>query len=195
MKPKPVEKPAWWFKIQDQPGLRVLKEQLKGLEPLPTSRKTILDLGCAEGLIGKHFIDVFGADLVHGLEIVPERVEMARKLCSGYDNAVFSVANLDDLAATDRLLLPKYDVVLMLAIAHKLLDPNKAIRWAANKAKEHFVIRMPGRDRTFVDKRSNNVKVSPLKLLAPDFKLVSESLGGRDEMTLIFQRKCPAPGS
>lgn len=180
-----------WFKCGTAPGLRELKEQLIGLLEIKSdvSRASVLDLGCAEGLVGKYMIDTWGADLVHGIEIEPDRVEVAQRLCAGYINAFFMVGNLEDTAAVDKKLLPQYDVVLALAIVHKLKDPIAAIRWVGTKAKRLLVIRMPTASAAFRDPRSGMVKVSPIKTLSADFDLQTEVMGPRNELTLIFQRR------
>jgi 2-polyprenyl-3-methyl-5-hydroxy-6-metoxy-1,4-benzoquinol methylase len=183
-----------WFKIGEAHGLRFLKEQLKGLDDLPkwVSRAKVLDLGCAEGLIGKHCIDTLGADLVHGLEILPDRIKRAQALTEGYDNARFWVANLNNLPEVEKTIgaeLPeKYDVVLALAILHKLKDPAGVMRWAAARCSRTFVVRMPGYHDFFEDHRSKGARIEPDKILT-GWKRASDKQGPRNERTLIYTPK------
>ncbi len=179
------EETMGWFKLGDKPGMRFLKDQLKGLEPLQklARRATVLDCGCAEGLIGRWLMDTAGADVLHGIELVPERIEEARKQCAGYSSVRFEVG---DLAQEQDWLEPRYDVVLMLAILHKLRDPIEVLKRYADMA-EVIAIRLPTSERTFTDERSGNVKISPMKILR-GFDLVSDVLGPRNERTMIWQR-------
>lgn len=184
-----------WFKIGEAPGLRFLKEQLKGLDDLPkyASRASVLDLGCAEGLIGKHLIDTLGADLVHGVEIVEGRIKLAREQFSGYDNAKFWVGNLNNLPELEQTmapdLLPKYEVVLLLAILHKLKDPVAVLKWCASRCSRALVVRLPGYTPYFEDRRSKGQKVDPAAILGGGWQLCSDKQGPRNERTLIFRPK------
>ncbi len=181
-----------WFKIGTEPGLRFLKEQLSGLELLQDKapRARILDLGCAEGLIGKYYIDTFGADLVHGIEVDELRVDQARELCSGYENARFWVGNLNDLdkVESEAELLEQYDIVLVLAIIHKLKDPRKVLLWAARRSARYIAVRLPHASPEFRDARSGDQKIKPIDILATEFKLIQYRLGPRNEWTGIWER-------
>lgn len=176
-----------WFKIGDEPGLRELKYQMLGLEPLKgyAARASVLDLGCAEGLVGKFMVDVWGVDWVDGIEVVPARVEKAREICAGYHNMEFHVGNFD---APDSLpeLRSRYDIVLALAIAHKLKDPVGFIEWCAEKA-EVLAIRLPTKHKTFQSPRSKNIVVNPSAIL-DGWELVSGQPGPRNEWTGIWCR-------
>lgn len=185
-----------WFKIGSNPGYRFVKEQLTGLDKLQTwcQRASILDLGCAEGLIGKYYVDSVGADLLHGIESVPERVAEAQRQCAQYEvdgqkYVEFFCADLNDAAALAELpLRPRYDVVLALAILHKLKDPVGMLRWAAARCDQTLVVRMPGSEDSFSDKRSGGVVVEPAKILAGEWDLVIDRAGPRGERNLIFRR-------
>lgn len=184
-----------WFKIDGtQHGLRHLKEQLKGLEPLrpylPSA--SILDLGCAEGLIGKYCIDTWGANALTGIESVKERVELARQICAGYEDVKFIVGDADNLEAIRGQLLERYDVVLALAILHKLRDPWKAYRFLAKLCTKALVIRMPDPSPTFRDARSGNKEFDARSLTDHGFKLVAHGPGPRMEWTGIFERVRPS---
>lgn len=181
--------PIGWFKLGTADGLRSVGEQLKGLEQIrPFCRRgSILDLGCAEGAIGKHLVDTEGADLLHGIEAVPERVEAAQKACRGYEGVRFWAADLNAPEAVQGLLR-QYDVVLALAIAHKLKDPTAFARWAAAKAKQVIAIRMPTASAIFRDPRSDFRTFDPSKLLAK-WELIADGDGPRSERTMIWRRR------
>lgn len=180
---------AWFKDGTSGAGLRSVNEQLKGLDAIrPFCRRgSILDLGAAEGSIGKHFVDTEGADLLHGIEAVPERVEAARKACKGYEGVQFWAADLNAPEAVQGLLA-QYDVVLALAIAHKLTNPEKFARWAAGKARKVIAIRMPTASAIFRDPRSEYRSFDPGKLLSK-WDLIADGDGPRSERTMVWKRR------
>lgn len=127
-----------WFEIEGAAGDRTLKQQLKGLDDLMARvpGKTVLDVGCAEGLISMHLFD-HGAGWVHGLEVVAEHVTIANSL-RGARACTFDVAdaNIYEPVRT-------YSIVIMLAVLHKLRDPSAACQRFAAAAHELVVIRLP----------------------------------------------------
>lgn len=136
-----------WFKIKGvQDGDRTIDEQLLGLDPLAgmVSGKTVLDLGCAEGLIGRHLVDA-GAAQVDGVNVVDHELAAARRLNSNQPMRFYKahLGNHADRAALDTELLPQYDVVLLLSVLHKVKNPQAFLEWAVAKAAEAVVIRLP----------------------------------------------------
>lgn len=128
-------------------GDRTLEEQMMGLAPaLEECRgKTILDLGCAEGLIGREFARA-GASSVLGIELLESHLEVARKACAGYPQMRFICSNL--LTYIERLSGQKpqqFDIVLALGIIHKLPDPGVPLRFAAQSARELLIFRAPAK--------------------------------------------------
>jgi 2-polyprenyl-3-methyl-5-hydroxy-6-metoxy-1,4-benzoquinol methylase len=107
-----------WYQIPGvQVGDRTLSEQLIGLEPLfeLAPGKTILDLGCAEGLISLELMNA-GAVLTHGVEAVGSRVDHAREHFQSRD-AAFYHADLNEFGGAPPVgLLESYDIVLLLSI-------------------------------------------------------------------------------
>jgi len=131
-----------WFKIAGvQEGDRTLELQMLGLEPAlqAAAGKTVLDLGCAEGLIAREFAER-GAREVDGIEVVAEHVTIGREICKGLP-VNLAVGNIDKLALEP---LGGWDVVLMLAVLHKTRDPERVLRAFAGAARELLVIRLPG---------------------------------------------------
>lgn len=178
-----------WFEIDGrQRGDRTLAEQMLGLEPLlgEVAGRSVLDLGCAEGLIALELLKA-GATRAHGAEAVPSRVAAACDLCAGRP-AVFFVAELETFAASPPdWLLPAYDVVLLLSIAHKFQDPEAFIRAAARRAAELVPIRLPA--PVVVDPRSGHRPVAVPEVMASEgFTLWHEAPGPRREWVGLFRR-------
>jgi 2-polyprenyl-3-methyl-5-hydroxy-6-metoxy-1,4-benzoquinol methylase len=135
-----------WFKIPGvRDGDRTLKEQMIGLEPAlaEAKGKTVLDLGCAEGLIAREFARA-GAKQVVGIELLAAHLAVAKAQCRGLDNISFICAHLGDYIVTLESI-PQYDIVLALGIIHKLHDPAVPLRFAAQSAKSLVLFRAPAK--------------------------------------------------
>ncbi len=156
-----VMKPKAWFDMKRGAFERTLVDQMKGLRPVVDEFRaskargkplTCLDVGCAEGLIGMEMAKA-GAIHVHGVELVPDRVADANRV-RGSLPCSFEAANVCTYT-------PKrtYDVLLALAILHKLPDPSATLyRLVHNYCQRLVVIRLPaGRGPLVIDPRSNNV--------------------------------------
>lgn len=142
-----------WFSTDGRPGDRTLEQQLLGLDLLLSScrGKTILDAGAAEGLISIELARR-GALAVHGIEIVPEHVEVGRKL-KGDLPVTFEVGDLNVWQPRR-----KYDVVIALAILQKVKDPTALAMTLADAARELIVLRLPPAVAPNVlDPRSGNI--------------------------------------
>ena len=182
-----------WFKLRGvQDGDRTVTEQLTGLGAVCRDAfgKTVLDLGCAEGLIGLHMINRCGAQMVHGLSIVKTEIAVARELAKGARGpAKFFHADLNNFAkietANPPLLLPKYDVVLLLSILHKLKNPEDILNRMLKYAAATVVIRLPR--PVIVDVRSSNRRFDVRAHMQKTHTLVEEPKGPRDEWMGIFE--------
>jgi 2-polyprenyl-3-methyl-5-hydroxy-6-metoxy-1,4-benzoquinol methylase len=122
---------------------RTLDEQMRGLrEAFPEAKgKTVLDLGCAEGLIGREFA-LAGASRVVGIESLEEHLTVARIACADAPQMEFVQAYLQDwIAAHDPP--EQFDVVLALGIIHKIGDPGWALRFACRSCRELLLFRAP----------------------------------------------------
>ena len=133
-----------WFKV---PGIRpegdrTLDEQMMGLAPglAECKGKTVLDLGCAEGMISREFA-LAGAGEVVGIELLDSHLEVARKVCAGL-RVHFVCAHLDDYIAAQGKIV-QHDIVLALGIIHKIPDPVVPLRFAARSAKDLLLFRAP----------------------------------------------------
>ncbi len=128
-----------WLKIPDvQDGDRTLEEQMAAVWPAVEEArgKTVLDLGCCEGLIALEFAKA-GAKSVLGIEFVSDHLVVARELCAGYPMQ-FRQWNLCE--AQPESPMP-HDVVLALGIIHKLEYPERGLRFAARSAKDLLLLR------------------------------------------------------
>lgn len=127
-----------WFKIPGiQDGDRTLDEQIIAVRPAiaEAAGKTVLDMGCAEGLLGIEFARA-GAKHVHGLDAVLGHLEVAERMRRGVPNITFQLCDLNALPAA----MP-HDIVLALGIIHKLHEPEAGLRWAAACTKGLLLIR------------------------------------------------------
>lgn len=127
-----------WLKIPDvQDGDRTLAEQMAAVWSAveEAKGKTVLDLGCCEGLIGLEFAKA-GAT-VFGIEFVEDHLVVARKLCAGYPMQ-FKQWNLCEAQPDEPM---PHDIVLALGIIHKLEHPERGLRFAARSAKDLLLLR------------------------------------------------------
>lgn len=174
--------------MDGQDGDRTIDEQAIGLEDYDFTGKMVLDLGCAEGLISAYAL-MEGATLVHGCEIINDHLRVARRLMAG-KKAQFFEMDLNNFKQSHKntisQMLPRYDVVLMLAIAHKLKHPAAFIEYAASLA-DSLIIRLPA--RILSDKRSGFKPIDVPLLLSNDFELIAEPDGPRGEWMGIFERR------
>lgn len=174
-----------WFIAEGRDGDRTLEMQTLGLDPLFDEAKgaTILDVGCAEGLIAIELAKA-GAD-VHGIEIVPGHIEIARRL-RGTLACRFEVADANDYRPET-----EYDIVLLLAILHKLKDPSAACAKFALAAKNLVVMRLPPEHApTVVDERSDYVPHDMKAVMTwYGFELERVTRGSFAEWTGYFRKR------
>lgn len=139
-----------WFRTQEYDGDRTLEQQLIGLEELlaKASGMTVLDVGCAEGLIGRELLER-GASQVHGIDTVGEYIQRAKRN-QGRHGATFAVANGEAFEPGE------YDIVLLLAVLHKMKMPMTTAIKFGRAAKRMCVVRLPPAGATFRDPRSGN---------------------------------------
>tara|TARA_R110000868_G_scaffold103974_1_gene286007 strand:- start:202 stop:759 length:558 start_codon:yes stop_codon:yes gene_type:complete len=181
-----------WFKIPGvRDGDRTLKEQMIGLEPAlaEAKGKTVLDLGCAEGLIAREFARA-GAKHVVGIELLAAHLAMAKVQCRDINNIEFICAHLGDyIAALESI--PHYDIVLALGIIHKLHDPAVPLRFAANSAKSLVLFRAPAKKYDgLIKSKHTEYKVNVPKLMqAEGFAEERLITGVRGEAVQYWRRK------
>lgn len=180
-----------WFVIPEQLGDRTLDEQMLGLKPalMECGGRTVLDIGCAEGLIGFEFAKA-GAAHVHGIEVVQDHIQTAYRLREKLKltkAVTFEVADLGELPAPTK----QYDIVLALGVAHKLKEPAVGIRWAAKASRDLVVIRFSAGtvDTVLRSKRYSGKCDVNAEMKKAGFTVERTEAGPRDE-TVTYYRKC-----
>lgn len=177
-----------WFVIPGvQDGDRTLAQQVKGLEGIDFHGQTVLELACAEGLMSKWMIER-GAKSVDGIDIIAENTKEAWRQCTGLPCS-FRVLDLNDLW---RLFdLPQYDIVMALAVLHKLKRPAFAAAQFAALAKKTFVVRLPPANAPLViDPRSENKPQDiDKRIWECGFTGVAVTRGSFKEWTGIYSRR------
>jgi len=139
-----------WFSTPGRPGDRTIDQQRMGLGWLFNNcrGRTVLDVGCAEGLLSIELAQL-GAAAVHGIEIVPGHVEVANRLRGGLP-VTFEVADANVWRP-----VRQYDIVIALALLHKLRNPTAAAAALAEAARHAVVLRLPPEHApTIIDQRS-----------------------------------------
>jgi hypothetical protein len=181
-----------WFAIPGvQTGERQLTEQIVGLGQVHAAAMgaSVLDVGCAEGLIGRWLLEA-GALRLDGIEKHEPYVQMARQVVKG--RAHFIVADLDRFDGW-RELLPRYDIVLALNVLQKLAQPELLLTRLANMCGHILAISLPA--PVLVDARSANVRMDPQQVLGGAFDLIDEVAGMEDPARgnlghrMVFRRK------
>jgi hypothetical protein len=183
-----------WFPVGRGEHERSLVDQMRGLRPVVDEFRmcrskgrplTALDVGCAEGLIAMEMAKA-GAIHVHGVEVVAQRVADANRL-RGSLPCSFDVGNVSTYSPAR-----PYDVLLALAILHKLQDPSATLyRLVHNFCQRLVVIKLPpGRGPLVLDPRSNNVPHDlDAVLMDLGFVLEQQTEGVRDEWIGFWRAK------
>lgn len=176
-----------WYKIPGwRDGDRTLEQQIEGLNGLDLTGKSILELGAAEGLMSRWFVDVCGAASVHGVEIIEGHVELGRKWCKKRPIKL-TVANCDTWRPKQA-----YDVVVALALLHKLQDPLACLGAMAEATKHMVVVRLPSACEPWVitDARTEFKPWDVDRCLRQNgFELVNSTMGPFNEPTGFWRRK------
>lgn len=186
-----------WFDIPDvQRGDRTIAQQLNGLAPAlaRAADKTVFDVGSAEGLIGMEFARA-GARSVFGIDITKESIEVAKRLVVERNlekRCRFQAISIDELIAQERASSEvwHYDIVLMLAVLHKLPDPRPALNLASDCAGELIVIRLPASTGSLIAYKhdpSRRVDAVPF-LLERGWSLGEVTAGHEGEWCGYFER-------
>lgn len=182
-----------WLKV---PGIRpmgdrTLEEQMLGLDPAlaEAKGKTVLDLGCAEGLIGREFARA-GATRVLGIELLKSHLEVARKACKGFREMEFVCAHLGAYIAQVGAEIEQFDIVLALGIIHKLDDPAIPLVFAARSARSLVCFRAPAHAYDGVVKAKHSGKVCNVPEIMTREGFVDEKLikGVRGEAVQYWRR-------
>lgn len=175
-----------WFQGLGRDGDRSISQQMIGLEQLllQVPGKSVLDAGCAEGLISIELARAGAASCV-GLERVASYIPIAQNE-AGQLPCSFVCADLNeyDVAAHGQV-----DIVIMLAILHKLKNPSTVCAALAALARDLVVIRLPPYGMVIRDARSNNEPHDiGVVMASAGFELTSVVAGPRDEWLGYFRR-------
>jgi SAM-dependent methyltransferase len=126
-----------------------------GLEPLCNSsvcqEASLLDLGCAEGLISREF-SKHGVRLIHGFDIQETSIQFANEVFAKLDgDFFFRQGDLGDWETFVQnnydLLRPSYDIVLFLGVYHQIHwysgkeAADRALKGALSLCKTYFAVR------------------------------------------------------
>jgi len=134
-----------WFVIPGvQGGDRTLDEQLLGLQPAldEAAGKTVCDLGTAEGLIALQFA-LAGARSVYGCDYNTALLAEAQAQLANHPGLPVHFEYRDLCESIRGGWQPKFDIVLALAILHKLDDPAAGVKLCADMARDLIVLRLP----------------------------------------------------
>lgn len=127
-----------WFEIEGvQKGIRTLEERIVGLDVLleHCKDKTVLDLGCAEGLVSQWLIDN-GASCAVCFDKNDEFV------VAGMGNTNVQVSLMTFDLENELLINVPMDIILMIGILHKLKNWKKLLKYAVENGKI-IAIRVP----------------------------------------------------
>lgn len=176
-----------WFAIPNvQVGDRTIAEQLRGLEELDVVGRSVLDLGSAEGMILKHMMEQ-GASRGAAYEGNPDLYEAA----CGYLKPLGCDVFFADLNEPQDF--GQFDVVLLLAILHKLQNPEISLRRFAEASSETVVIRLPRESDGIVRWKHGKYMECDTRAVMTDldFLLIRDAEGPRGERVHIWRRVNP----
>jgi 2-polyprenyl-3-methyl-5-hydroxy-6-metoxy-1,4-benzoquinol methylase len=187
-----------WFTLPGHKGDRTLEQQTKGLDAIDFKGKTVLDVGCAEGVLSLWCLGA-GAKYVRGIDIRRDFIVKATQLAldAGVYGRTAKSGRMARFAVVDINKVPKtpaekpvFDIVLMLGVLHKVTDPSFVCRQHAALARETVVIRLPP-DGAPVITHPNNGNVPHdigAVMDAAGFDLVRVTRGSFDEWTGHYVR-------
>lgn len=146
--------------------------------------KSILDIGCAEGLIAI-YLATHGAASVHGVEIVSGHIAVAEALAHEVPHCTFEIGDAN-------WYVPKrqYDITIMLALLQKLRNPTLAAMRYADMTKDLCVIRLPPKHAPLVIDPRSAMEVHDIEaaLDRRGFTLEQITRGAYDEWCGYFRR-------
>ena len=100
--------------------------------------KSVLDIGCKYGYFCHEAI-IRGANIVDGVEISPENVEIAKKIVKLWNRNI----NIIEGDFLEKDINKKYDVVLFLNVLHHIISPVAVMQKIADKTQELAIIEFP----------------------------------------------------
>lgn len=141
-----------WFHIEGvtQQGIKSLEDRIHGLsyvkDYLSNHVQTpikLLDLGCAEGLIGDWLLSENDVDSIVGIDANQESIDLSKQVFADKTNYHFNCCDLNHYTKISQFE-QSYDIVLLLAILQKLKNPIKFLEYVISKTSPQIVaIRVP----------------------------------------------------
>lgn len=182
-----------WFTMEGRLGDRTLEQQMMGLAPLLKllPGKSVLDLGCAEGLISMEAARV-GARQVDAVDYHAEFIDVAAGLPvpEGAVQPRFVHYDLQQTKWLPDEFLPKYDVILALAVIHKMTDPRSFAHHIAEAASDLVVVRLPKGSNGLFRGKHSGVKCDLRNVLvAHGFRFWMDELGPNRERVHYWKRR------
>lgn len=183
-----VETPHWFAIPGQQEGRRTLTEQMLGLHPaLAEARgRSVVDFGCAEGLIAIEFAKA-GAQ-VRACDYNASMIDTAKRLAEGVPNVEFLHADLREVMSDTSW---RCDILLLLAVLHKMPQPQLALEHFADIAGDLMVIRLPvgSSGERLRSKHTNERCNVNLTMGQRGFALEKSLTGPRRERVQYWRRK------
>ncbi len=151
-----MQRKGWFIIPGVQDGDRTVEEQMIAVRPAlaEAKGKTVLDLGCAEGLIGREFARA-GALSVLGVDSVGGHLQIAQEQCKGLPMK-FRQTDFQVMASTDPGM--QWDIILALGVIHKMKHPGDGVHFVAKASRDLVLFRAKGgvtdgivRSKHFVD--------------------------------------------
>ena len=138
-----------WFIIGDNGGQLDIERQDAGLSQIDFKNKTVLEIGCAEGLVSLQNLKR-GARLSHGIEFRERAVEVAQSIAGVLGKSDFAKFYWGDIRATDIVLnqsgmLDRYDIVIAMAVLQKVPNQPEIFGKLLAKCSSTIVLRLPER--------------------------------------------------
>jgi 2-polyprenyl-3-methyl-5-hydroxy-6-metoxy-1,4-benzoquinol methylase len=174
-----------WFKIGDNGGQWDIARQDAGLAEIDFKDKTVLEVGCAEGLVSLQNLKR-GARISHGIEFRERAVEVAKSIAGVLglsETAKFYCGDIRDTPAVLNQpgMLERYDIIIAMAVLQKVANQPEVLGKILQKCSKTFVLRMPVRKlykyRLFRWRYSWGV-VDPVDIARQNgFRLLWESCG------------------
>lgn len=187
-----AEQSPHWFAIPgEQNGRRSLNEQMTGLHPALAEAhgRTVFDMGCAEGCIALEFARAGGT--VYAVDYNPAMIETANRISREPVALAFEAVDLREVIRKARLRRQwrEFDIVLALAVLHKLDDPKAGTEFVAQSCNDLAVIRLPHGSTGFIRaKHSANACDVGRVMTQHDFALEKTVTGPRAEQVQYWRR-------
>lgn len=139
-----------WHIIGENGGQVPVERQWRGLSSVDMTGRSVLDVGCAEGMVSLKCHEA-GAAIVHGVELRERAVEVARSLAGDrgiVDQVKFFQGDLShpEQALNQPGMRPRYDIVLANAVIQKVgRRASRLLEAVTEKCDHTLVIRLPER--------------------------------------------------